>query len=872
MRRHTLPAFFHDYISAPAARGRTFIVHDDSFRTRRWTYGEIADAAAAFAARLSAAGLKPGDKLVIWGENRGEWIAALWGTRLAGLVAVPIDFHASPAQAARIRDIVQAPVMLCGSEVAPAPAEGCQIWRMDDANLWNPWNPEPGTEPREPMEPAEPMEPGLAQIIFTSGATSEPKGVTLTDKNILANINPIEEEIDKYRKYLRPFAPIRFLNLLPLSHMFGQSLATFVPPMIAGTVVFSHGYNPAEIARQIRTRRVSVLVCVPKVLDLLREHVERNTNREKSTGKHFHWLRRWWIHRDAHRMFGWKFWCIVVGGAPLEPALEEFWRERGFLVIQGYGLTETAPVVTLNHPFKKPAAGTVGTPISGVEIRIAGDGEILVRGDNVTSGYYNAKAETDEAFTDGWFHTGDVGALDAEGRLTIKGRKKEMIVGADGLNVFPDDVERAVNAEPGVLDSAVVGIVPSGGAGREERVHAVLVLAEGAEPGTIVKAANARLEDHQRIWSWSRWDGDALPRTEGTKKLKRKEIQRWAQGGASSGRAAAPAQSVEEIVSAALGGRAVTRDMTLDELGLGSLDRVQLLARIEEAFDTSIDEGAFAAASTVGELATLAEQAPAPPAVQVVAPEVPVPKPRHIPEIRFPRWNRSLAARAIRRVSLPTWVLAISRPWMSLSVEGLEHLEGLDHPVIFAPNHQSHMDTPALLHALPNKWRYRVAPAMAKEWFKPHFFPADYPLRRRIPNSLSYYCASLFYNCFPIPQYEGGTRQTIRYIGTLFEQKHSLLIYPEGKRTDHGEINVFRPGVGMIAAKLGVSVVPVRIEGLDKVLHLSASWPTRGPARITFGKPIRLEGNNYVELAAKVRDAVVALQPYSDPRGGSMAQ
>ena len=848
MRRDTLGGFFRDYIDAATAARDVFVVHDNGFRTRTWTYAEIAAASHAFAAKLAGAGLKPGDKLVLWGENRGEWIAALWGARLASVVAVPVDYRSSAEQAHRIREIVQARVMLVGAEVTPASAsvDGFEIWRMDDASLFE-----------GPAASHPPLSAGLAEIIFTSGATSDPKGVTLTDGNLLANIHPVEAELAQYGKYLRLARPLRFLNLLPLSHMFGQSLATFVPPMLRGTVVFSSGYSAEEIVRQIKSRRVTVLVCVPKVLDMLREQV----NRENSTGKNLQKLR-------VHRMFGWKFWAIVVGGAPLAPDLEKFWRGLGFLVIQGYGLTETAPIVTLNHPLKKGAPGSVGTAISGVEIRIADDGEILVRGENVTAGYYNSGPS--DAFRDGWFHTGDVGELDAEGRLTIKGRKKEMIVTAQGLNVFPDDVERVLDAQPGVRESAVVGVETGGGsAGKEERVCGVVALEPGASADEIMRAANRGLEPHQRLFAILEWPGGALPRTEGTRKLKRKEIQRWAQSG-SAGGAPAPAvagQSVAEIVSAAAGGRAVASETRFDELGLGSLDRMQLLARLEDAFHTSIDEGEFAAAETVGALERLVG-APVP-QVQFKSspvPSSPVPSsPVRPSAIPFPSWSQSLPIRAIRRVSMPTWVLALSRPWMKLTVEGLENLEGLDHPVIFAPNHQSHMDTPAMLQALPAKWRYRVSPAMAKEWFKAHFFPEDYPLAARVRNTAAYLGATVFYNCFPIPQYEAGQRQTIRFIGTLFDQKRSLLIFPEGKRTDYGEIAVFRPGIGLIASKLGVPVVPVRIEGLDKVLHLSWSWPRRGPARITFGKPMYLHGNDYRALAAQVRDAVVALRPYTEP-------
>src|SRR5688572_1626681 len=277
MRRDTLAAFFRDFIGAEKHRDTTFILHDNGFRTRAWTYGQIADAARAFSTRLTAAGLAPGDKLVLWGENRGEWIAALWGALLARVVAVPVDFRASADQAHRIRDIVEARIILAGADVAPRQGEGYAIWRMDDANVFAGEAGKAGEAGAAGKAGATGDAGGLAEIIFTSGATADPKGVTLTDRNILANIDPIEEELRRYGTYLKPLAPIRFLNLLPLSHMFGQSMATFMPPLVSGTVVFSRGYNPPEIVRQIKNRRVSVLVCVPKVLEVLKEHIERTT-------------------------------------------------------------------------------------------------------------------------------------------------------------------------------------------------------------------------------------------------------------------------------------------------------------------------------------------------------------------------------------------------------------------------------------------------------------------------------------------------------------------------------------------------------------------------------------------------------------------
>jgi long-chain acyl-CoA synthetase len=358
----------------------------------------------------------------------------------------------------------------------------------------------------------------LAEIIFTSGATAEPKGVTITHANILANIVPVENEILKYRKWSIPFAPIRFLNLLPLSHMFGQSMATFIPPVLPGEVIFMTGVNPREIIRQIRTRRISVLVSVPRILDVLRAYImEAVPEAATPAPPNTNWVRHWWHYRRVHNLFGWKFWSFIAGAAPLAPDLEAFWANLGFVVVQGYGLTETAPIVTLNHPFHT-SQGSVGKPIGGVKVRIAEDGEILVRGANVTSGYFNGTAEDNASFEDGWFHTGDIGSVDEDGKVFVRGRKKEMIVLSDGLNVFPEDVERVLNATPGVKESAVVG---------NDRVHAVLVLDDGVTPESIVERANCELEAHQQIREVSVWPGDALPRTEGTGKLKRVAIRDW---------------------------------------------------------------------------------------------------------------------------------------------------------------------------------------------------------------------------------------------------------------------------------------------------------------------------------------------------------
>ncbi len=844
MKRDTLIDFFRDIISI---RGE-FLVHDDGYRRRAHTYEDVGRAARGFSARLTAAGLRKGDKVVFWGENRPEWIACYWGCLLAGVIVVPIDYRSSPEFVSRVRDLVDARIVLVGEDVArisTADVGGAEMWRMEDLE----WRAD------GPMPPVAVSRDDIIQIIFTSGATADPKGVVIRHRNVLANVVPVEREVMKYRRYARPFHPLRFVNLLPLSHLFGQSMASNVPPMVRGTVIFTRSLSPHDVLRLIKTRRVSVLVCVPKILDVLREHVLRampESAHPPPAGSSI--PGRWWRYRRVHSAFGLKFWAFVVGAAPLSPDLEEFWRRMGFAVIQGYGLTETAPIVTLNHPFKT-SKGSVGTPIAGVEVRIAEDGEILVRGENVTSGYYqaegsggmaqgpglNAQGSTEGATDEeGWLHTGDIGEHDAQGRLFIKGRKKEMIVTPEGLNVFPEDVERVLNGLPGVRDSAVVGVAEGG----QERVHAVLQLEPDGNPDVLVREANARLQDHQRIRTVSVWPLGDLPRTEGTRKLKRRVIGEWVTSGTRP-IAASGGDSVEDLIARFSRGRSIEGSTTIEELGLSSLERVELMVALEDRFQTHLDESRFAGASSVADLKQLVE-----------TPDVT----DHIDEpVDFPAWNRTWPVQLVRRLSLATWILPLARVFAHTRVEGRAHLEDLEGPVVFASNHQSHMDVPVILAALPARWRARVAPAMAKEFFRAHFFPAEHTWRQRFTNSLNYYLAAFYFNAFPLPQREAGARQTLRYIGEVTGQGCSVLIFPEGLRSTTGNIKPFRGGIGMIGARLDIPVIPIRLDHVDRILPTGSSFVRPGSVRVAFGRPLRLRGDDYAGLARQVEEAVRAL-------------
>jgi len=812
-----LPAFLRGIAQIDAE----FIVYDDGFRGWSYSYRDVARMADGFAARLRAAGIRHGETLMIWSESRPGWIAALWGCLLSGVVLVPLEQQSSIDLFERIRSKVRPRAILLGDRVPALPDEaGMLRWRLVELER-------PGEAP--PVEELALSTEDTAEIVFTSGTTGEPKGVVITHRNLAASLRPIQDLIGPYLRYLHLFAPLRVLNLLPMSHLFGQATALFVPPLIPASVVFISSLSAQEIVRQIHTRHVCTLVSVPKILDVLRSYVLHRFP-EASDASHASesWPLRWWRFRNVHRMFGWKFCCLIVGGAPLARDLEEFWTNLGFVVVQGYGLTETAPIISFSHPFHV-RSGTSGKPMAGVEVKIAEDGEVLVRGDNVTPGYYQSPEQTAGAFQQGWFKTGDLGEMDPDGHLIIRGRKKEVIVTPEGLKVFPEDVENVLNQMNGVRDSAVIG---------KDQVHAVLVLEPGAQADEIVRKVNGRLEPHQRIRSFSIWTEEELPRTATTRKLKHPEIAERVATGRRQAAATAEDRAIR-LIRRFAPARTIGPETTLDELGLSSLDRVELMMDLEEQLGTSVDESVFQTVRSVADLAK-----PMPP-----------PEPA-----AFPRYNRRRLARAIRRCSLATIFLPATRFFARTHVSGLDNLRGVHGPAILAANHQSYLDAPAILACLPREWRYRIAPAMWKEYFDAHFCPARHPWRERWINSSLYWLLTLLFNAFPIPQTETGARESIRYIGELVEEGWSILIFPEGERTITGAMGRFMPGVGLIASRLQLPVVPIRLEGLDKVWHRTAKLPRPGRVQVTIGAPVRLDGESYAALALQLERIIGELK------------
>jgi long-chain acyl-CoA synthetase len=828
------------------------IVWRRGYRTVRWSYADLLRAATQFASELKARGIGTGDRVLLWGENSGEWVAAFLGCLFCGGVVVPMDAIAEINFARRVASQAGVRLAVVGRGLPSLGAEPAALCLEDLAEIVRRGSVEEFSA--APLGRGDPVE-----IVYTSGTTAEPRGVVITHGNLLANLEPLEKEIARYRRYERVFHPLRFLDLLPLSHVFGQLLGIFLPQILGGTSVFLDTLNPAEVIRAIRGERVSVLVTVPRLIESLRDQIERDLaaggrlekfrrDYRASEGERF--PKRWWRFRAIHRRLGWKFWAVISGGAALPADAEEFWGRLGYAVIQGYGLTETTSLVTVNHPFHL-GRRSIGKVLPGLEVKLAADGEILVRGENVAAGYWKESGSAPVVDADGWFHTGDLGERDAEGNLYFKGRRKSVIVTPEGLNVYPEDLEAELRKETGVRDCVVVGLERDGNA----EPCAVLLLrdalaaagapAESAAAAAqgIVERANQRLAPFQQVRRWLVWPEADFPRTP-TQKPVLARIRESAEaeiGGrkAPAGPAAAPAGPLARLLERISPGRPLPVSAAAT-LQLSSIERVELLGALEDRYQVDLSEMEFTSADSVRELERLVETPPPRAAV-----------------FHYPRWAQSLPVRAVRAAVYQL----LARPAMLLlgwpSIRGREKLRGTDAPVLVIANHVAYFDPAYVLEALPGRLR-RLAVAMDGELLESmRHPPAGAGFFVALAHRAAYWLVVPLFNVFPLPR-QAGFRKSFAFAGDLVDRGWSVLIFPEGERTRDGRMGAFRTGIGLLAARLGVPVVPVRLGGIFELKQAGKRWARPGQIKISIGPPVRFGETDAAETIARELERRVA--------------
>ncbi len=816
----------------------TAFVYHRGYRTPRWTYRQTLELAYRFARELEKRNIAKGDRIVLWGQNSPEWVAAFFGCVLRGVVVVPMDRIAAPDFMQRVARDVQAKLIVCSAALI----EHAQNWPHLELELLEETLAQlPATDyPPLALTPDD-----IAQIVFTSGTTAEPRGVVLTHRNLLASLGPIEREIPKYLKYERIFHPIRFLNLLPLSHVFGQFMAMFIPPLIGGTVVFQDSMNPREVIASIHRERVSVLVTMPRVMESLKQRLEREFPREMArfaAAESQHFLRRWWTFRRIHRQFGWKFWALISGGAALDAGTEEFWRRLGYVVIQGYGLTETSSLISLNHPFKV-GKRSIGKVLPGREMKLDREtGEILVRGENVARQYWQGQELKPVVGEEGWFRTGDLGALDEEGNLYFKGRNKNVIVTPAGLKIYPEDLEQALRRQPEVRDCVVFGVARGGNA----EACAVLLLQDGASADGVIARANQSLADFQKIRCWLAWPDEDFPRTS-TQKPKMEVIRQVAESRL-TGRATGTASTgtLQQLIQAVAGHQiALNPNARLeDDLNLSSLDRVALMSAIEDRYQVDLHDREFSRVNTVADLEELVRKS-SPKTERIEYPYSPWAQ----------RWLITWMRLLVYYLLVWPYTMIMARP----KIIGRERLQNVRGPALVISNHITEIDIGFILPALPPRLRHRLATAMRgellREMRRP---PREWFFLRRWYAQLQYALVTALFNVFSLPQ-RAGYQESFQYAGRLADKGYSILIFPEGRRTETGEMAEFRKGIGLLATRLNLPVVPMRIDGLFPLKQQKKHFAKPGTVQVRIGEPIRFESTDDAEEIAKRLQGIVQI-------------
>ena len=813
--------------------GRDALLFKPAFRYQRWSYSRLWEESGRVAAMLQQRGLGKGDQAVLWGPNCPQWVLAFFGCIRAGVVLVPLDVRSAPDYVERVLSRTEAAVAFT-SRFTPKGDVDLGIPEIAFEEL------EGLIEGLPQPEEVEIAPDDLAEIMFTSGTTGDPKGVMLTHRNLLANIEGVCQYID-----CPPES--RLLSILPLSHMYEQMGGLFIALRSGASVTYPTSRQPTVLSRTMRERKITILLLVPQGLELLMNGIEREVRRQ---GKEALWekllkvaektpfgLRRKLFGR-VHRQFGGKLDFIVSGGAALDYDLGRKWELLGVKIIQGYGTTEAAPVIS-NHTIHERRFDSTGRPLPNVEVKISGDGEIMARGDNITPGYWRAPEETAAVFDGEWYLTGDLGFFDEEGFLHVKGRKKDMIVLPSGQNVFPDDIQAILTRHPQVKDAAVVGLQQ----GPAVEVHAALLLEESEDAvGAAEEAvawANGQLAEQQRIRGFTVWPEEDFPRTH-TLKVKKQvvmdiilgKVEAEAPAGAASsggGTAGGPRGLVHII--AELSRRSVgevTEDARLGEdLDLDSLGRVELLSAVETELGVYMDEGQLSPETTVAQLRALVEEGASNP-----------------PVLSFPSWGMRWWCRMARGFLQRSVIFPATWLVYGLRIEGRENLRGIEGPVLFASNHHLGLDNPLIIKSIPPGWRRRMAIAGAAElWRNPVWWTLN----------------PLLGNAFPLAR-EGAVRPSLENMGRIMDTGWSVLIYPEGELTVGGPIKPFMPGTGLVAVEGRIPVVPLRLR-IDR-MGSPARFPIlrRGRVEVRLGEPLVFPaGTDYMRATAAIEEAVRGL-------------
>jgi long-chain acyl-CoA synthetase len=793
-----------------------------------YTYDQFFSLSKQMSVWLDNHDIKSGDRVLIWAPNSPCWAVSFWGCVLRGVIVIPVDFMSGRERAQKIAELTNAKLILQSQYKADR-------FETDNAFLIETLEYDlTGLDLN--LDYAEIKPTDIVEIVYTSGTTGNPKGVILTHENLIANLIQVNQHIHLKEEW-------RFLSLLPLSHMFEQMGGFFTPLYIGGSITYLKTLKPSEIMKALKKENIHVVILVPRLLQALMNGIERELQSKyllKAVnylgGTVISWprsIKKILFYSIAHA-FGSNFQFFVSGGAALDREVSKFWKKLGFLVIEGYGITECSPILTANKPeFQKE--GSVGSIIPDLELKLANN-EIAVKGKNIFTGYYQNEQATKNAFTsDGFFKTGDHGYLDEQGNLFLKGRVKEMIVTGAGMNIYPDDIEPILNKISGIKESCIIGV----NRGEGEEVYAVLILdGSGRKSEDIISEVNAKLDLAQQITSFSIWPELDFPKTSTLKVQKFKVKERLFLNTKSKSLLSSDKlitiivqithRSIEEINEST---------SLVGDLGLTSVARLELANALEQEFRLDMDDTVIKQQTTVAELREMVE------------------KRKSISsngKLRSCINNDFM--RSIRKVIDIILHKTLFGHFVDLEIKGLSNLDSIKTPVFFVSNHTSYIDALAIWFALPSRFRYYLAVAAGDEFF----FEVQGGFLKKLIRRMMYTYVSFFGNAFIIPE-KTGFRHVVQFMGKLVDDNINILFFPEGGINRPGINLPYKLGAGVIIQELKIPVVPIKLSGLAEIIAPDSANVSKGKASVTFGQPILFTKEQSSDIVSIIEKSIKEL-------------
>jgi len=825
----------------------------------RLTYTDMWEKSGTLARKLIARlGLQPGDRVALIGENGPEWVLGYAAISRACCTAVPLDRTMPLKDAAGLIRLVEAKALLITpSLLKNPPQEFGSEHGLPLLNLYDDLNPHPGQAWPFPEASIgdrplkEPTPESLASILFTSGTTRDPKGVMLSHSNLVSNALSVAE-------VLEPMENDRFLSVLPLHHAF-EFTCGFLIPMYGGSAVHHiEVLRAKELVDTMKLAQITVVLGVPRLFKLFKDTIQSRLD-AAGTGKKLsvsigkgiasalemtgNTTARKNIFKQVHDAFGGNLRLFVSGAAALDPDIFNFFKNFGITITEGYGLTETSPVLAVN-PLSASKAGTVGPAVPGVEIRIhqpnsEGIGEVQARGSSVMQGYWKNPLATEKTFEAGWFKSGDLGRVDKDGYLHITGRLKDVIVTAAGKNVYPDEVEAALRNVVGVKELCVLGLPARAGMGEE--VAVVVVPLPDANIDAIKKSieqASAALPSHQRI-ARIEIQSDDLPKTT-TLKIQRAKIrERYIKGGSStpSKQVAVPmladsapaevtgddfvdiARAVVEVASTPIQANDVTPDMKLQmDLGIDSIGRVELLNKLEVKLSIRIPHEIESQLFTVRDVMQVVETARKDKGGGAVEKSRSLTTGGGTAEIQD--GLRDSMTKSVLRGMFSTTTTVLMNTYLRIDSQGMEHVPA-NGPYILAANHCSHLDSLAIRTALGSR-----ASGLYVMGARDYFFNS------RLKSWFVTNCL----NGLPFDR-EENIADSLASCRMVLDRGRAILLFPEGTRSTSGELQPFKSGIGVLAIELDVPVIPVLTRGTYEALPKGRAVPLPARISVSFGPP-----------------------------------